>query len=188
MNKFVANSINQSIMKRKFEVNKILIPIDFSETSKLALKHAANLCDKFKSELTLLHVFTPSPADILPMLNVTANFEEVKGKVADELNAMGAKFRDDYGVKVSVELREGSPAKEVVKASKELGIDMVVMGTHGASGFEEFFIGSNANKVITSSTVPVFTIQKGADKLGYDRIALPIDSSPHTRDKVSEAV
>jgi nucleotide-binding universal stress UspA family protein len=62
------------------------------------------------------------------------------------------------------------------------------MGTHGVSGFEEFFLGSNAYRVVTSSTIPVLTVQEQADRMGFENLVLPIDSSQHTRDKVSEVV
>ena len=55
-------------------------------------------------------------------------------------------------------------------------------------GFEEFFLGRNAYQEVTSSTLPVLTIQENSDKMGFENMILPIDSSQHTRDKVSEAV
>ncbi|MEQ8909207.1 MAG: universal stress protein [Vicingaceae bacterium] len=175
-------------MKRKIDINKILIPLDFSETSKVALEHGANLCAKFNADLHLLHVFTPMSSDVFPMLDVASQIQEVKQSARKELEKLSKDFADQYGVKVSIELRDGNPTKEIVKVAKEVEADMIVMGTHGASGIEEFFLGSNAYRVVTSASVPVFTIQKHATKYGYQRIALPIDSSIHTRDKVSEAV
>lgn len=175
-------------MKRKIDINKILIPIDFSETSKMALEHAVNLCGKFQSELYLLHVFTPLSADVFPMMDTASQYAEVKEVANEQLTKIATEFKERMGVTVNIEIRDGSPSKEIVAAAKELDVDMIVMGTHGVSGLEEFFLGSNAYRVVTSSSVPVFTIQKHADKFGYRNIALPIDSSAHTRDKVSEAV
>ncbi len=70
--------------------------------------------------------------------------------------------------------------------AEEVKADMIVMGTHGVSGFEEFFLGSVAYRTVTSSTIPVLTIQTHAKKIGYDKIVMPIDSSKHTRDKASQ--
>ncbi|MEX2380384.1 MAG: universal stress protein [Vicingaceae bacterium] len=174
-------------MKEKFEVNKILIPIDFSKTSKVALDHAANLCSKFKSELYLLHVFTSSNIEVFPNLDMARNFDNVKNAVSKEIESIANEFREKYGVKVNAEIKDGSISKEIVNTAEEVEADMIVMGTHGVSGFEEFFLGSNAYRVVTSSTVPVFTIQEGSKKTGYERILLPIDNSQHSRDKVAEA-
>lgn len=174
-------------MKEKFEVHKILIPVDFSKTSKVALEHAANLCSKFKSELYLLHVFTSSNIDVFPNLEMSRDYSNVKKAVSNEIESIANEFREKYGVKVSAEIKDGSISKEIVLTAEEVKADMIVMGTHGVSGFEEFFLGSNAYRVVTSSTVPVFTIQEDSKKTGYERILLPIDNSQHSRDKVAEA-
>src|SRR5690554_566535 len=175
-------------MKKSFEVNKIVIPIDFSKTSKVALEHAANLCKVFKSDLYLMHAFTTANIEIFPNLNLgNTTFNDVREAVSTELNTIGNEFREKYGVNVEIILKDGRPSRAIVETADEIGADMIVMGTHGVSGFEEFFLGSNAYKVVTSSKVPVFTIQEGAGKVGYKRILLPIDHSVRTRDKVSEA-
>lgn len=174
-------------MKEKFEVNKILVPIDFSNTSKVALKHAANLCSKFKSELYLLHVFTTSNIDVFPNLDMSRDYDNVKKAVSKEIETVANDFREKYGVQVNAEIKDGSISREIVQTAKEVEADMIVMGTHGVSGFEEFFLGSNAYRVVTSSSIPVFTIQEKSDKVAYERILLPIDHSQHSLDKVAEA-
>lgn len=177
-------------MKKPFNVNKILIPIDFSETSKLALEHAANLCSKFNSKLHLLHVHASSNTNVLPNLTATdasiSNDDKVKEMVIEELNTIGNNFKEKYGVEYQIEVREGNISKEISLAAAEVEADMIVMGTHGVSGFEEFFLGSNAYRTVTSSSVPVLTIQKHITKIGYDKIVMPIDASKHTRDKASQ--
>ncbi len=89
-------------MKKPFNVDKILIPIDFSETSKLALEHAANLCSKFNSKLHLLHVYTSSKIDVLPNLSATnvnsSNESNIKKIVTEELNSIGNSFKLKYNV------------------------------------------------------------------------------------------
>jgi len=62
------------------------------------------------------------------------------------------------------------------------------MGTHGASGFQEHIIGSNAYKVVSSAPCPVMTVQTHAKKLGFHNIVLPIDNSPTSRQKVTAAI
>ena len=108
--------------------------------------------------------------------------------VIEELNAIGKKFSKKHNIAYNIEVKEGSVSKGIIATAQDCGADLIVMGTHGVSGFEEFFLGSNAYRVVTSSTVPVLTVQDHSDKMGFQNIVLPIDSSQHTRDKVSEAV
>jgi len=179
-------------MKHQFQVNKILIPIDFSNTSKLALEHAAHLCKAFDSELHLVHIYKTSTIDVLPNLTATSaslpNYEGLREMVIEELNAVGKKFSKKHNIAYNIEVKEGSVSKGIIASAQDCGADLIVMGTHGVSGFEEFFLGSNAYRVVTSSTVPVLTVQAHSDKLVFENIVLSIDSSQHTRDKVSEAV
>lgn len=182
---------NLQVMKKPYQIQKILIPLDFSATSKLALEHAALICQKFNSKLHLLHVYTGSHAEVLPNIEATNAYmdksEELKTFITEELNNIGQEFKTKYQVDYNIEVREGSISKEIAQTADEIKADLIVMGTHGVSGFEEFFLGSNAYRVVTSANMPILTVQEHAQKLGYDSIALPIDSSNHSRDKVSEA-
>lgn len=179
-------------MKHQFQVNKILIPIDFSNASKLALEHAAHLCTAFKSELHLLHIYKTSTIDVLPNLTATSaslpDYDSLREMVIHELNEIGKKFSEKHNIGYNIEVKQGSVSKGIIATAKDCGADLIVMGTHGVSGFEEFFLGSNAYRVVTSASVPVLTVQEKADKMGFENIVLPLDSSQHTRDKVSEVV
>lgn len=162
------------------------MPIDFSETSVLALEHAAAFCQKFKSKLHLLHVYKGSEIDILPdVYSPHIDQVAVKKGVVELLQKQANSFASKYGIDAEVELREGSVTKEITASAKESNADMIVLGTHGVSGFEEFFLGSNAYKVVTSSQLPVLTIQKHSKSIDYKNIVIGIDSTSHTRDKVS---
>ena len=176
-------------MKQEFQPKKILIPIDFSETSKIALEHAAHICEKFGSSLHLLHVYTSINSSVLPNLDAIGydpNDKEIKTAIIEELNKIGSDFQEKHKVAYQIEVKEGRISREINNTAKEIKADLIVMGTHGASGFEEFFIGSNAYRTVTSSVVPVLTIQEHAGPCGYDRIVVPVDSSAHTRDKISQ--
>lgn len=178
-------------MQETFEVNKILIPIDFSKPSKNALEHAAQICKKFDSKLHLLHVYTSFNMSVLPDIDVVdfqRNDAETKELIAEELNNIGNELHQKYNVSYQIEIRDGSISKEIAAAAKECNADLIVMGTHGVSGFEEFFLGSNAYRTVTASTIPVLTIQENSNPSDYQKILVPIDSSNHTRDKISQVV
>ena len=175
-------------MNKAFEVKKISIPIDFSGTSLLALEHAAAFCQKFGSRLHLLHVYKGREVDILP--DVTAprvSQDDLKERITNELQRHAQKFANEFGIETEIEIREGSVGKEITFAAREANSDMIIMGTHGTSGIEEFFIGSNSYRVVTASELPVLTVQNHAKNVNYKKIFLGIDSTAHTRDKVSHA-
>lgn len=179
-------------MHTPFEIRKILVPIDFSVTSSIALEHAADLCKRFSVDLHLLNVQSSINADVLPSISASSiyshqNADELKSTIIEKLNDLGREFSEKYNVGYQIEVRDGGVAKEITKSANENNVDLIVMGTHGVKGFEEFFIGSNAYRVVTSSKQPVLTVQSSSTNGGYQNILLPIDSTVHTRDKVSHA-
>ncbi len=173
-----------------FKIEKILIPIDFSETASLAIEHAAFTAQIFKAELVLLHVVEKhweTFSIVAPELKISAP-EDFMNLVERKLENIADEIRSKYGVKSTCVAADGNIFNEIIDVSKEYSIDLVVMGTHGVSGFEEFFIGSNAYKVVTQSTCPVITVQSHAKKLGFKDILLPIDDSLHSRQKINQVI
>jgi nucleotide-binding universal stress UspA family protein len=177
---------------KKFIINKILIPTDFSETAELAVDHAVHMAKLSGAEIILLHVYETllytSGIDY-SLMSVTAEYESAIQKSSeDKLEEQGQRIRNLSGVKVSTRLELGRAYSTVVDVAEELNVDIIIMGTHGVSGFQEFFIGSNAYRVVTSSPCPVLTVQTHATKLGFDNIVLPIDDSFASRQKVNYAI
>jgi nucleotide-binding universal stress UspA family protein len=175
---------------KKFEIKKILIPIDFSETSKLAISHGAFMAKLFKAELILLHIVEKNwnPFDIVvPEVKIEPP-SDLAQKIQEKLDELAEKTRSEYGVVIKTISTTGSVCDEVVGVAKENGADIIIMGTHGASGFEELFVGSNTYKVVTLSEVPVLSVQTNAKNIGFRNIVLPIDMSEYSRQKVNHAV
>jgi nucleotide-binding universal stress UspA family protein len=89
------------------------------------------------------------------------------------------------GGKMTYSIRDGKVYKEIVAAAEEMNADLIIAGTHGSSGFEEFWIGSNANKIVSATDKPIITIRGGIDiQKPLSRIVLPIDSTVETRQKL----
>jgi nucleotide-binding universal stress UspA family protein len=109
------------------------------------------------------------------------------GDVSKAFDELIAKYQPQHpGVKISWKIRKGKIYKEVTEEAKTLKAMMIITGTHGASGFEEFWIGSNANKIVSASQCPVITIRGGINiQRPLERIVLPIDSAEETRQKAS---
>jgi nucleotide-binding universal stress UspA family protein len=82
-------------------------------------------------------------------------------------------------------IREGKVYKEIVREADKKDVFLVVAGTHGSSGFEEFWIGSNAFRLVSALSKPVITIRGGVNiNRNLEKIVMPIDSTPETRQKV----
>ncbi len=168
------------------DTKKILVTTDFSDTSLLAIKHAASLAKCTKGEIYLVHIITKHWEQFNVFTpNVTIeSIEKGSTAVQEKLEELAEGIRSEYGVSVTTVVNTGNPTSEIVKFAKEIKAGIIVMGTHGYSAWEDLTIGSNALKVITKSPCPVITMSEHATKLGYKNIILPIDNSPHSRQKV----
>ncbi len=173
-----------------FNTSKILIPVDFSDTSMLAIKHGAFTAQLTQGNVYLLHVINIqffSSEMFLPTVSVhnQMDFEKI---AQEKLLQLAAQVKSEYGVKVECITKIGSPNREITDIAKEIGATLIVMGTHGYSAVEELVIGSTALKVITKAPCPTMAMNSDADHKGYNKIMLPIDTSAHSRQKVNYAI
>ncbi|MBA2612596.1 MAG: universal stress protein [Bacteroidetes bacterium] len=173
-----------------FDSSRILIPVDFSETSMLAIKHGAFTAQLTRGNVYLLHVINIqffSQDMFLPTVSVhtQTDFEKI---AQERLLQLGEQVKSEYGVNVECITKIGSPNREIIDVAKEIKATLIVMGTHGYSAIEELVIGSTALKVITKSPCPTMAMNSDADHKGYNTILLPIDTSAHSRQKVNYAI
>ncbi|MFN8062729.1 MAG: universal stress protein [Vicinamibacterales bacterium] len=176
------------------ELRHILCPIDFSEYSEHALSHAAALARWYGSRLTLMHVWTISPAPI-PSLEPTLvmpALPEQQTRIAEALNEMATPLRDS-GLKVSTAISEGSAVHEVIGLATADAADLIVMGTHGRGGFERFVLGSVTEKVLRKAPCPVLTVPRAVsgeavDRVHYKRILCPVDAPSSTSPELASAL
>ncbi|MBI2620253.1 MAG: universal stress protein [Ignavibacteriales bacterium] len=130
----------------------ILVPVDMSVFSITALQYAQDIAELFEADVTIVHVAengekekTRSHSDADPRL---------KSTIAHLLMDRNLVTRS-----VTIEIRHGSPAQEIVKASRDLNTDLVVMCTHGRSGLSHMLMGSVAEKVVRTAACPVLTLK-----------------------------
>lgn len=138
---------------------KILCPVDFSKGSEHAVRKAAELAKTLQAELELFHAYQ-LPVLALPDAPVTVS----PGFVAD-LTDRAQRALDDLrsdlvaeGLNVTTKLVQGNPAEEIVRHAKDTGAELIVLGTHGHSGFRRFLLGSTTERVVRTATVPVLTV------------------------------
>ncbi|MBN8703681.1 MAG: universal stress protein [Bacteroidetes bacterium] len=173
---------------KKFSITQLLIPIDFSETSYLALEHAIFMARLFKAEIILLNVVEKNWENfsvLMPEIKVLEPSKLVD-QLEQKLEEVADSIFEEHGIRCEALVTSGSICNEVVTIAADRDVSLIVMGTHGISGVEEFFLGSNAYKVVTRAQCPVMSVQAHAKKIGFSQIVLPIDNSDHSRQKVAQ--
>ena len=142
------------------KIEKILCPTDFSKASEHALQEAVDLAKALGAKVKVVHVFQRPVGIALEGAPVTIEAaEQFLEQAHAELQKSLAKLHDqwkDKGVDLEVELIEGAPYAAIVEEAAQS--DLVVMATHGRTGFQRFVLGSVAERVVRTSPCPVFTI------------------------------
>jgi len=167
-------------------MKNIIVGIDFSPNSINALKHAIAISLKSGGVLHLVWVKSPSTTKV-----IEADFKDnISTIVQTKLNELlkDCKAESPKSEAHSVIL-EGKPANEMIKYASNLPDSMIVIGTHGVSGFEEMFVGSNAFKIVSMSPVPVMVLREGIQiNRDLTQILVPIDTSFETLQKMKYAI
>ena len=160
----------------------IIVCIDFSRASMHALEYAIFLANMVKANVTMIwvdnqtgveYVFSDGGTELRE--ETKRNFEEIVNTYRDKLKHGSLKYR----------LRKGKVYFEIAQQARQLKADLIITGTHGVTGYEEFWIGSNAYRIVTSSPCPIITIRQQYDfSKGINNIVLPIDHTRNTNEKV----
>ena len=152
-------------------MKRILVPVDFSKPAENALKVAAELARKNNGELYVLHV-----VEMAETLFGTEQFNINDEQIIFFMKMAKkrfAKFLDKpylEGLKVTDSVEVGSPTIGINELIENENIDLLVMGSNGASGIDEILIGSNTEKVVRHSEVPVLVVKQDLDKLDINQI------------------
>ena len=165
----------------KTQIYSILIPTDFSVLSESALKVSIAIAKRQNAQVTLLHVVDLLPY-LLPTEVLLSSSKEVLSRKEGELKELSEKIQKDKGVKAVVKVLEGTPSDIICKLAYEENISLIVMGTHGVSGLREFFIGSEAFRVLKNATCPVLTIPGDWQKTDFEKVLFPVRLKPGTLD------
>ncbi len=165
------------------DVQRILCPIDFSEPSRYAVEHALAAARWYGAQITVVHVHsilvpwgpTPGIHGDVPALPPVRPQDLIK-----EVDRFYASLRTDGSPDIVV--KEGSPAKEIVRLADEMAADLLVMGTHGRGGFDRLVIGSVTEKVFRTARSPVLTVSPGTKSppggpVQYKTVLCPVDFS-----------
>jgi universal stress protein A len=142
-------------------VRRILCPVDFSETSRAALRYAVDLGLRYEAEIILLHVIQP-PEFALPEGMVVAGadvFASLQRDVEEALHDWRTEAERLGARAVTIDTAVGATHPEIARYVDDHGVDLVVIGTHGRTGIAHTLLGSTAEKVVRHTRCPVLTVR-----------------------------
>jgi nucleotide-binding universal stress UspA family protein len=163
-------------------MKRILVPVDFSQYSVEALKVAAQIARKNKYEIILLHLLElPHQAsDAFGNGNSIPEIILFKNKAINKLEElMDADFLEGIEISEAIEFKKVDLG--IIDASLKNDVDLIVMGSHGTSGFNEILVGSNTEKIVRYSNIPVLVIKKGLKEFRAHNFVFASDFSKETR-------
>ncbi len=159
-------------------MKRILVPTDFSQHAEYALKVAAQIAQKNNGEIFLVHMLElpTSGNDAISTAHEMPELMLFKNAAIAKLDTlMNAPYLND--IKVSKIIQFEMAFSGIIKNAEEHNVDLIVMGSHGASGFQEMFIGSNSEKVVRNSEIPVLIIKKEDENFNVDHFVFASDFS-----------
>jgi nucleotide-binding universal stress UspA family protein len=144
-------------------ISKIVVGTDFSEISERALGLALDLAERSEGTVELVHAYA-SPSFNLPIegaVMASASYAaEQSGKLQAQLDATVARH-SHRGLRISTHLRNGVAYEELCNFARQVGADLIVVGTHGRSGPAHALLGSVAERVLRLADCPVLTVPRG---------------------------
>ena len=170
-------------------MKKILVPTDFSKHAEYALKVAAQIAKKNNGEIFILHMLE-LPHEGNDAMAQGRDIPEImyfKKRAEEKLDDLcNADYLKDIDVSEIIKI-EGT-FEGIMDISQKNNIDLIVMGSHGANGFKEMIIGSNTEKVVRTSNVPVLVIKKEMGEFDVNKFVFASDFSDEVKGTFAKAV
>lgn len=164
-------------------MHPIIVAVDFSNTSIHAVEYAISLANKMKSDIHLIWVDKISTQESVYPDTSNENRNEAKKRFEELIGLYSHKLAK--GITMEYKLRKGRIYREVDNFARLSEAELIITGSHGISGYEEYWIGSNAYKIVTYTSSPVITVRHDFNiKTKIDRILAPMDGSTETLQKI----
>ena len=163
-------------------MERIVVGIDFSKGALHAFRYALQMAKKTRADIRLVWVDNLSSGEAV--FNSPAN--EIRADAKENVESLIEKYKDHPGIgNLDFRLMKGKVGTELARHAREFKADFIVVGTHGITGFEEYWIGSNANRVVIYASCPVITVRYDYEiPEKVSTIVLPIDSTRETIQKL----
>ena len=158
-------------------MKKIIVPVDFSEHSEYALQVAAKFAKKYNAEVLALHMLEMS--DIMLTTSDGFQYEQAAFFIKLSEQKFESFLKKDYlkNVKVTPIIKHFKVFSEVNDVAQKNDADLIVMGSHGTSGFKEFFVGSNTERVVRNADIPVLVIKNKLEDINFESVVFACDFS-----------
>ncbi|MDA0685375.1 MAG: universal stress protein [Bacteroidetes bacterium] len=171
-------------MERKTN-NSILVPTDFSEVADRAVEHSVLVAKAYGNDITLLYVLEEGLFSGLFAGSQSAMIEDA---MKIKLDQQAKELSERCNITINTRVAKGSVYKTIAQIANAESFDSIIMGSHGASGFEQV-IGSNSSRTIQYAEVPVVVVKNSSmGKDGYKKIVMPIDLTLESKQKVDWAI
>jgi len=170
-------------------MKKILVPTDFSEHAEYALKVAAQIAKKNNGEIVLLHMLE-LPSQNVDFVGGGGDIPEVMFFIQKAREKFEEVKKSPYldGIPVTEAVQFERAFEGIIKASKVHSIDLVVMGSHGTSGVQGFFVGSNTEKVVRTSDIPVLVVKRELDIKEINKFVFASDFKEEVKKPFAKAI
>lgn len=170
-------------------MKKILVPTDFSIEAENALKVAAQFAKQHDCEIYLLHMLE-MPLQEVDQLSTHSALPEAMFFMKLAQQRFETIMASDYleGLTVHETVKPHNSFSGVIDTCHEYGVDMIIMGSHGATGFKEMFVGSNAEKVVRTSDIPVLVIKHEYADFTVDNFVFASDFKDDNKETYKQAV
>ncbi len=172
-------------------MKKILVPTDFSEYAENALKIAAKFAKEYNAEIYLLHMLELPMEMVNPVGDTRSSdlpealfFMKLAKKKFSEI--LSKPYLKDVKVHETVEFHQAFDG--IMETSKKHDCDFIIMGSQGATGFKEMFVGSNTEKVVRRSDIPVLVIKKDRPDFKTDNFVFATNLNPESKKALQQVV
>lgn len=143
------------------KLQHILVPLDFSSDAEQALDYAVTFAQQFQARLTLLHViYIPATAEV----NLSAYFAQMENGAQQRMETYQKRL-EDAGLAAKTIIIRGNPYHGIVEMAQDKQVDLIIIGTHGHTGFQHLLLGSVAERVVRLAPCPVMVTRESQDRL-----------------------
>jgi nucleotide-binding universal stress UspA family protein len=155
-----AGTADIELVPALLKLKTILAPVDFSEPSKDALRYAALFARQFGAKLVVISVVEPVVYPDFAYFPLSMESDEVVKSVQAKLEALCLRQRLDAALIEKVLVRVGNPFQEICAAAQGLKVDLIILATHGRTGFKRAWLGSTAERVVRHASCPVLVVRQ----------------------------
>jgi len=172
-------------MSQTSDKKMILVPIDFTEITFVALDQALNLAKVINGSVTLIYVIEDH--GFFNKYISSKEQDEIKKNTEAKLNELSSSKSEESGIEIKTMIAKGKIYEKINEIAEMVNATLILMGTSGSMGIMKF-IGSNTLRVIRESKIPVISIKGKEIKEGLETILLPLDLTKETKEKVAKAI